>query len=178
MKLVFILSLLLVVLSAIRLAEGQRAAAVVIATADGTAQLLPPHELQRIIVATHQRAQKVFAHVPRRIRDKIEARMRIPVLLVLFRLALLRHLLPTLYLPLLIGALEGSWARHNQQAIVKIHSPMLFRASTLALASLPLIPVVWLLAPVAIPAGVIPAVEFPIMILALRNLILHTPSHF
>ncbi|HEX5483791.1 MAG TPA: DUF4400 domain-containing protein [Terriglobia bacterium] len=178
MKVALICVVLLGVLFAVNLAKHRRASSLITATVDGAAQVLPPREIQQMVAETRQRAQKVFEHLPRKIRAKIEAKVRIPALLVLFRLALLRHLLPTLYLPMLIGALEGSWARHNQPAIVKIHSPIVFRTATLALALAPLAAFVWLLAPVAIPASLVLATEFPIIILALRGLILNAPSHF
>ena len=178
MKVALIGITLLTVLFAIRLAKPQRSASVVTTVVATAAQALPPGELQEIVRDTRHRTHKMFERLPKKVRAKIEARIRIPVLLVLFRLALLRHLLPTIYLPMLIGALEGSWARHNQPAIVKIHSPIVFRAATLALALAPLGALVWLLAPVAIPASLVPAMEFPIIILALRSLVLHAPSHF
>src|SRR5207253_7235967 len=43
--------------------------------------------------------------------------------LIIFRSLTLWHAAPALFTILIVGFLEGSWARANQKALVKMHSP-------------------------------------------------------
>jgi hypothetical protein len=46
------------------------------------------------------------------------------------------------------GFLEGRWARSNQKALVKMHSPMRFSLALVGLGFMPVLALLWITAPV------------------------------
>jgi hypothetical protein len=98
--------------------------------------------------------------------------------LITFRALVLLHVAPALLLPVLIGLLEGWWARASQKTLIKIHSPMRFSFALTGLALVPVLALLWVTAPMATPALML---IFAIGILATfntRNLIVHAPTQF
>lgn len=132
-------------------------------------------ELQRVTTAYTAR---IFAWLPEPLREKFASKMWQALELVIFRSLLLRHVAPAIVIALIAGLLEGTWARANQNALVKMHSPMRF---SLALASLSLSPVLallWIAAPLAIPATLLVFTLGALVISSTRSLIVHAPTQF
>ena len=121
---------------------------------------------------------RVFRTMPSEIREKVIAKAWPGVELVFFRALLFRHMLPVFCLSFLVGLLEGACARRNHQAVVRIHSPLWFRASLLSLAFLPVGAALWIAAPVAVPPSLVCFLVFSGSIWACRNLVIQVPSHF
>lgn len=132
-------------------------------------------ELQRVTIAYTAR---IFAGLPEPLREKCASKMWQALELMIFRSLLLRHVAPAIAIALIAGLLEGTWARANQNALVKMHSPMRF---SLALASLSLSPVLallWIVAPLAIPATLLVFTLGALVISSTRSLIVHAPTQF
>jgi hypothetical protein len=97
---------------------------------------------------------------------------------MIFRLLVLLHLAPALLLPLLVGLLEGWWARENQRSLIKIHSPMRFSLALMGLGFIPIMALLWVTAPMAVPAVMLVVMTAVLAIFNTRNVIVHAPTQF
>jgi hypothetical protein len=79
---------------------------------------------------------------------------------------------------LIAGLLEGSWARANQKALVKMHSPMRFSLALASLGFIPVLALLWITAPLAIPATLLVFTLGAVAISSTRSLIVHAPTQF
>jgi hypothetical protein len=95
-----------------------------------------------------------------------------------FRSLLLLHLIPSFAIALMIGFLEGSWARANQKGLIKMHSPMRFSLSVTSLGLTPILALLWITAPVAVSAVLLVLAVGTLGIVSTRNLIVHSPTQF
>ena len=121
---------------------------------------------------------RLFESLPQPFRDKLARNMWSAVELMTFRALVFLHLAPALLLPLLVGLLEGWWARANQKSLIKIHSPMRFSLALTGLGLLPVLALLWLAAPIAIPAVALVLVVGVFAIFNTRNIIVHAPTQF
>ena len=97
---------------------------------------------------------------------------------MIFRCLLLWHIAPAFLIALIAGFLEGRWARANQKALVKMHSPMRFSLGLTSLALTPVLAVLWITAPVAVSATLFVFTLGALAIISTRNLIVHAPTQF
>jgi uncharacterized protein DUF4400 len=121
---------------------------------------------------------RLFASLPEPFREKISQKMWRAVELMTFRSLVLLHLAPALLFPPLIGFLEGLWTRANQKSLIKIHSPMRFSLALTGLGLIPIMALLWVTAPIAIPAMMLVLLIAVFAIFNTRNLILHAPTQF
>jgi hypothetical protein len=121
---------------------------------------------------------RLFESLPQPFRDKLARKMWSAVELITFRALVFLHLAPALLLPLLVGLLEGWWGRANQKSLIKIHSPMRFSLALTGLGLLPVLTLLWLAAPIAIPAVALVLVVGAFAIFNTRNIIVHAPTQF
>ena len=121
---------------------------------------------------------RLFASLPQPFREKMRQKMWSAVELMTFRSLVLLHLAPALLFPPLIGFLEGWWTRANQKSLIKIHSPMRFSLALTGLGLIPIMALLWVTAPIAIPAMMLVLLIAVFSTLNTRNLILHAPTQF
>jgi hypothetical protein len=76
------------------------------------------------------------------------------------------------------GFLEGRWARSNQKALVKMHSPMRFSLALVGLGFMPALALLWITAPVAVPATLLVFTLGAVAVMSSRNLVVHAPTQF
>jgi hypothetical protein len=178
MKLVWVGALLLLSASVASLISNRQSGRLIDESWTTTSHVLPEPELSQLQRATPAYTAVIFARLPERFRQKIAAKTWQPLELVIFRSLILWHVAPATLIALIVGFLEGSWKRTNQKSLVKMHSPMRF---SLALASLGLIPVLvllWIAAPLAIPATLLVFTLGALAISSTRSLIVHAPTQF
>jgi len=98
--------------------------------------------------------------------------------LMIFRSLMLVHVIPAFLIAVIAGLLEGRWARANQKALVKVHSPMRFSLALGSLAFTPVLALLWITAPVAVPATMLVFMLGVVALVSTRNLIVHAPTQF
>jgi hypothetical protein len=178
MKLLWIGAFVLVIASLASLISSGRSAALAQQSWAQTSGVMPEARLAELQSATPLYTAHIFSLFPQPFREKMKPKMWGTVELITFRALILLHLAPALLVPLLIGLLEGWWARTSQKSLIKIHSPMRFSFALTGLAVIPVLALLWVTAPMAAPAL---ALVFVIGILAIfntRNLIVHAPTQF
>jgi hypothetical protein len=121
---------------------------------------------------------RLFASLPQPFREKLSPKIWSAVELMTFRSLVLLHLSPALLFPPLIGFLEGWWTRANQKSLIKIHSPMRFSLALTGLGLIPIMALLWVTAPITIPAMMLVLLIAVFAIFNTRNLILHAPTQF
>src|SRR5947209_9698841 len=117
-----------------------------------TSSIIPEKTLTEIQKATSLHTAGLFRHLPQPFREKLTRRLWSAVELMTFRFLVLLYVAPALLLPLFVGLLEGWWARASETSLIKIHSPMRFSLALTGLGVLPILALLWLTAPIAIPA--------------------------
>jgi len=126
MKLLSIGAFVLFVACAASLFSGGQATVLLHHTWRRAADVLPEREINELAVVIPACRARVFELFPPTLREKVAAKTWTAVELITLRLLLALYLAPTFIIASGIGFLEGSWARSNQQSLVKIHSPMRF----------------------------------------------------
>jgi len=140
--------------------------------------IIPEAKLNELQRATPVYTARIFASFPQPFRDKLGRKAWSAVELITFRALVLAHLAPAVLLPLLIGLLEGWWARANQKSLIKIHSPMRFSLALTGFGLIPVLALLWVTAPMAIPA-IMPVVVIGVFVIFnTRDLIVHAPTQF
>jgi hypothetical protein len=142
------------------------------------ANVLPNAKLSELRRTTPAYASCVLSHFPELFRQKFAAQMWRPVELMTFRSLVLWHLVAIFVIPLIIGFLEGSWARASQDTLVKMHSPMRFSLALATFGLSPVLAVLWITAPIALSATPLVFVVSTLLVVSTRNLIVHAPTHF
>lgn len=122
--------------------------------------------------------ERVFELFPPTLREKVAAKMWGTVELITLRLLLVLHLAPTFFIAGLIGFLEGSWARSNEQSLVKIHSPMRFSLALAGVGLCPAVILLWATAPLAVPVVMLLLFVPTLAVFSIRNLVVHAPTQF
>jgi hypothetical protein len=98
--------------------------------------------------------------------------------LMIFRSLVLWHVTPAFLIALVAGLLEGRWARANQKSLVKVHSPIRFSLALMGLGFVPLLALLWITAPVAIPTTLLVFTIGAVAVISTRNLVVHAPTQF
>ncbi len=178
MRLLWIGAFVLVVASLASLISGGHSGALAQQSWLEVSSIIPETKLNELQRATPQYTALIFNSVPQPFRDKLGRKAWSAVELITFRGLVLLHLAPAVLLPLLIGLLEGWWARANQKSLIKIHSPMRFSLALTGLGIMPVLGLLWITAPMGIPAIMLVSVIGISAIFNTRNLIVHAPTQF
>jgi hypothetical protein len=178
MKLLWIGAFVLLIASLASLISSGRSAALAQQSLTQTSGVMPEARLAELQRATPVYTAHIFATFPQPFRDKMRPKMWSTIELITFRAFVLSHVAPALLVPLLIGLLEGWWARASQKSLIKIHSPMRFSFALTGLAVIPVLALLWVTAPMAAPALVLVFVIGILAIFNTRNLIVHAPTQF
>lgn len=178
MKLIWIGAFALVFASLASLVSNHQSGTLINESWTTASSVLPNTGLSELQRTSPVYAAKVFAALPVAFRQKIAAKTWQPLELIIFRCLVLWHVAPATLIALVVGFLEGSWARANQKALVKMHSPMRFSLALMSLAFIPVLALLWVAAPLAIPAT-LPVFGLGIVgIISTRNLVVHAPTQF
>jgi hypothetical protein len=178
MKLTWIIAFVLLVASLAALFSSRQIGRLIADTLAASANVFPNSKLDELERATPVYAGRLFKLMPEPFRQKFAAKTWEAVELMTFRSLVLLHLIPSFAIALMIGFLEGSWARANQKGLIKMHSPMRFSLSVTSLGLTPILALLWITAPVAVSA-VLPVLAVGTLgIVSTRNLIVHSPTQF
>jgi hypothetical protein len=142
MRFVCVGALLLVIASMASLISNRQSGRLIDDSWIAASHVLPAPKLSELQRVTPTYTAGIFARLPEPLREKFASKIWQALELIVFRSLVLWHVAPTFLMAALAGLLEGRWARANQKALVKMHSPMRF---SLALTSLALTPVLALL---------------------------------
>ena len=178
MKLTWIIAFVLLVASLASLFSSRQAGRLIADTLAASANVLPNSKLDELERATPAYAGRLFKLMPEPFRQKFAAKTWKAVELMTFRSLVLWHLIPGFAMPVMIGFLEGSWARANQKGLIKMHSPMRFSMSVTSLGLTPVLALLWVTAPVALSAVLLVLAVGILGIVSTRNLIVHAPTQF
>jgi hypothetical protein len=144
----------------------------------GATDVLSVREINELGAVVPAYTERVFGLFPPTLREKVAAKMWRAVELMMLRLLLVLHLAPTFLIAGLIGFLEGSWARSNQQSLVKIHSPMRFSLALAGVGLCPAVILLWATAPLAVPVVILLLFVSTFAVFSIRNLVVHAPTQF
>ena len=178
MKLAWIISFVLLVASLAALFSSRQTERLIADTLTFSANVLPNSKLDELERATPAYAGRLFELMPEPFREKFAPKTWKAVELMTFRSLVLLHLVPSFAIALMIGFLEGSWARANQKGLIKMHSPMRFSLSVTGLGLTPIVALLWVTAPVALSAALLVLAVGTLGIVSTRNLIVHSPTQF
>jgi hypothetical protein len=178
MKLTWIISFVLLIASLAALFSSWQTGRLIADTLATCANVLPNSKVGELERATPAYAGRFFNLMPEPFRQKFAAKTWKAIELMTFRSLVLWHLLPGFAIPLMIGFLEGSWARANQKGLIKMHSPMRFSLSVTSLGLTPVLALLWITAPVAVSAALLVLAVGTVSIVSTRNLIVHSPTQF
>lgn len=141
-------------------------------------KVLPDAKLNELQRTTPAYTGQVFGLFPEQFRQKFAAKTWKAVELMIFRSLVLWHLTPAFLMPLIVGFFEGSWARSNQKTLIKVHSPMRFSLALAMLGLGPVLALLWITAPVTLPATLLVFTLGTVSVVSTRNLIVHAPTQF
>ena len=178
MKLIWIGALLLVFASLASLVSNQQSGQLIDQSWASASNVVPETKLRELERSTPAYAAQIFARLPEPIREKFAAKIRRALELMIFRSLLLWHTTPALLIAVIAGSLEGRWARANQKVLVKMHSPMRFSLALMSLGFIPVLALLWIAAPLAIPATLLVFTLGAVAISSTRSLIVHAPTQF
>ena len=178
MKLTWIISFVLLVASLAALLSSRQSGKLIADTLAASANVLPDSKMSELERATPVYVGRLFERMPESFREKFAAKTWKAVELMTFRSLVLWHLIPGFAIPLVIGFLEGSWARASQKGLIKMHSPMRFSMSVTSLGLTPVLALLWVTAPVALSAALLVLTVGILGIVSTRNLIVHAPTQF
>jgi len=178
MRFVWVGALLLLVVSVASLISNGQSGRLIDESWKTTSHVLPEPELSQLQRVTPAYTAGIFARLPEPFRQKIAAKTWQPLELVIFRCLIVRHVAPAILIALIVGFLEGSWIRTNQKGLIKMHSPMRFSLALASLGFIPVLALLWIAAPLAIPATLLVFTLGALAISSTRNLIVHAPTQF
>lgn len=178
MKLVWIGAFVLLFMSLASLISNQQSGRLLKEDWAGVTHVLPDTKLAELQRTTPTYTSRIFGLLPEPFRQEFAVKTWTTVELMTFRSLVLWHLTPALLIPLVVGSLEGSWARSNQKALVKMHSPMRFSLALTTLAFSPVLALLWVTAPMSISGTLLVLALATIDIIGTRNLIVHAPTQF
>lgn len=178
MKLIWIGAFVLLFASVASLVSNRQSGQLIEQSWASASNVLPDTELSDLRRAIPAYTARVFALLPDPFRQKFAARMWQALELMILRSLLLRHVAPVIVIALIAGLLEGSWARANQKALVKMHSPMRFSLALTSLGFTPILTVLWITAPATVTPTLVVLALGALAIISTRNLIVHAPTQF
>jgi hypothetical protein len=178
MKLIWISAFVLLFASVASLVSNRQSGQLIEQSWASASNVLPEPELSQLHRATPAYTAGIFARLPKPLREKFATRMWQVLELMIFRSLVLWHVVPVFLIAVIAGLLEGRWARANQKALVKLHSPMRFSLALAGLGFIPILALLWVAAPLAIPATLVVLALGALAIISTRNLIIHAPTQF
>jgi uncharacterized membrane protein len=178
MKLVWAGALLLLVASVANLISNRQSGRLIDDSWIAASHVMPESKLSELQRATPAYTAKIFARLPEPLRQKFAANMWQVLELMIFRSLMLWHVIPAFLIAIIAGFLEGRWARSNQKALVKVHSPMRFSLALTGLGFTPVLALLWITAPLAVPATALVFTLSALGIISTRNLVVHAPTQF
>ena len=178
MKLIWIGAFVLLFASVASLLSNRQSGRLIEQSWARASNVLPDTELSQLQRATPAYTAGIFARLPEPLREKFASKMWQALELVIFRSLVLWHVTPAFLIAMVAGFLEGRWARANQKALVKMHSPMRFSLALAGLGFIPVLALLWLAAPLAIPATLLVFTLGALAISSTRSLIVHAPTQF
>ena len=178
MKLIWIGAFVLLFGSVARLVSNRQSGQLIEQSWASASHVLPEPELSQLQRVTPAYTAEIFARLPEPLREKFATKMWLALELVIFRSLVLCHVVPVFLIAMIAGLLEGWWARANQKALVKMHSPMRFSLALASLGFIPVLALLWIAAPLAIPATLFVLALGALAINSTRSLIVHAPTQF
>ncbi len=178
MKLIWIGAFVLLFASVASLVSNRQSGQLIEQSWASASHVLPDTELSDLRRAIPAYTARVFALLPGPFRQKFAGKMWQALELMIFRSLVLCHVAPVLLIAVIAGLLEGRWARANQNALVKMHSPMRFSLALASLSFIPVLALLWIAAPLAIPATLLVFTLGALAISSTRSLIVHAPTQF
>lgn len=178
MKLIWIGAVLLLFASVANLISNRQCGRLIDKNWMTASHVLPESKLVELQRAAPTYTRQVFARLPEPLRDKFAAKTWQAVELMIFRSLMLWHAVPALLITVIGGFLEGKWARSNQKALVKIHSPVRFSLALMSLGFTPVLALLWITAPVALPTTLLVFGLGAVAVVSARNLVVHAPTQF
>ena len=178
MKLIWIGAFVLVVAALASLVSNRQSGRLIDESWVAASNVVPDAELNQLQRATPVYTARLLAVLPEPFHQKLAAKMWQPLELVIFRFLMLWHVSPAFVNAVIAGFLEGSWARANQKALVKMHSPIRFSLAVMSLGFTPVLALLWITAPVAVPATLLVFALGALGILSTHCLVVHAPTQF
>jgi hypothetical protein len=178
MKLIWIGGFVVVFVSLASLVSNRQSGKLINESWTSASRVLPDTKLREMQRSTPAYAAQILARLPEPIRQKFAGQTRQPLELIIFRFFMLSHAASALFVILMVGFLEGSWARANQKALVKMHSPMRFSLALASLGFIPVLALLWIAAPLAISTMLLVFALGTVGIISTRNLVVHAPTQF
>ena len=178
MKLIWIGAFVLLFASVASLLSNRRSGQLIEQSWARASNVLPDTELSQLQRATPAYTAGIFARLPEPLREKFASKMWQALELMIFRSLVLWHVIPAFLIAMIAGLLEGRWARANQKSLVKVHSPMRFSLALMGLGFVPLLALLWITAPVAIPTTLLVFTIDAVAVISTRNLVVHAPTQF
>ena len=178
MKLIWISALLLLLASVVSLISNPRSGRLIGENWAKASHVLSGATLSDLQRTTPAYADWAFARLPEPLREKFASKMWQALELMVFRSLMLWHVVPSFLAAVIAGSLEGRWARANQRALVKLHSPMRFGLALTGLAFTPVLALLWITGPMAVPATLLVFMLGAVAVVGTRILIVHAPTQF
>ena len=178
MKLIWIGAFVLLFASAASLVSNRQSGQLIEQSWASASNVLPDTELSDLRRAFPAYTARVFALLPDPFRQKFAAKTWQALELMILRSLVLRHVAPALVIVLIVGFLEGSWARANQKALVKMHSPMRFSLALTSLGFTPILAALWITAPVTVTPTLVILALGTLGLISTHNLVVHAPTQF
>jgi ABC-type multidrug transport system fused ATPase/permease subunit len=178
MRFVWVGALLLLIASVASLISNRQSGRLIDESWATASHVLPESELGQLQRATPIYTAGFFARLPEPLREKFASKMWQASELIIFRSLMLWQVIPVFVIAVLAGLLEGRWARANQKALVKMHSPMRFSLALTSLALTPVLALLWITAPVAVPPTLLVFALGAVAVISTRNLVVHAPTQF
>jgi hypothetical protein len=177
-KLVWTGALLLLIASVASLISSPQKTRLIAETWISATKILPKPKLSELERVTPAYAAQILARLPEPLRQKFAEKMQQTLELMVLRSLMLRHMASAVLIAVIAGLLEGRSARTNQKGLVKMHSPMRFSLALAGLAFIPVLALLWITAPVAVPATLLVLTLSTIAVTSARNLVVHAPTQF
>ena len=178
MRLVWIGALLLLLASVASLVSNAQSGTLIKKSWITATGVLPESEIGQLQRATPAYTAGIFALLPQPLRQKFAGTMWQALELMILRSLMLWYVTPAFLIVGMAGFLEGRWARSNQKALVKMHSPMRFSLALAGLAFAPVLALLWITAPVAVSATLLVLTLGAVAVTSARNLVVHAPTQF
>jgi len=178
MRLVWVSALLLLIASVASLISNRQTGRLIDESWTPASHVLSEPKLSELQRATPAYTAEIFARLPEPLREKFASKMWQALELMIFRSLVLWHVIPAFLIAMIAGLLEGRWARANQKSLVKVYSPMRFSLALMGLGFMPLLALLWITAPVAIPTTLLVFTIGAVAVISTRNLVVHAPTQF
>jgi hypothetical protein len=178
MRLVWVGALLLLIASVASLISNRQTGRLIDESWTPASHVLSGPKLSELQRATPAYTAEIFARLPEPLREQFASKIWQALELMIFRSLVLWHVIPAFLIAMIAGLLEGRWARANQKSLVKVHSPMRFSLALTGLALTPVLGLLWITAPVAVPPTLLVFTLGVVVVVSTHNLVVHAPTQF